>query len=93
MDLKPSDLVMVDAIITEACDNCVALTMDEVFGNNTYIIVRPETVHASIATTRDRILEEIRAVEMPHSARGAVEAIINKRLGPDLAGRGVRARR
>jgi hypothetical protein len=80
MDLKPSDLVMVDAIITEACDNCVALTMDEVFGN-THIIVRPETVHASISTTRDRILEEIRAVEMPHSARGAVEAIINKRMG------------
>jgi hypothetical protein len=54
--------------------------MDEVFGN-AHIIVRPRTIHASIATTRDRIVEEIRAVEMPHSARGAVEAIINKHLG------------
>lgn len=80
MDLKPSDLVMVDAIVAEACDNYVALTMDEVFGN-AHIIVRPSTIHASIATTRDKIVEEIRAVEMPCSARGAVEAIINKHLG------------
>ena len=79
MDLKASDRVVVNAIVTEASDNCVALTMDEVFGN-THIIVRPETVHASIATTRDRIVEEIRAVNMPHSARGVVEAIIKKHL-------------
>ncbi len=79
MDLKASDRVVVNAIVTEASDNCVALTMDEVFGN-THIIVRPETVHAPIADTRDRIVEEIRAVNMPHSARGAVETIINKHL-------------
>lgn len=80
MDLKPSDLVMVEAIVREACDNCVALSMDEVFGN-AHIIVRPRTIHASIATTRDRILTEVRAVKMPPSARGEVEAIINKHLG------------
>lgn len=80
MDLKPSDLVMVDATVAEACDNYVALTMDEVFGNS-HIIVRPGTIHASIASTRDKIVEEIRAVEMPQSSRGAVEAIINKHLG------------
>jgi hypothetical protein len=80
MDLKPSDLVMVDAIVDQACDHYVALTMDEVFGN-THLIVRPDSIHASIASTRDKIVEEIRAVEMPHSARGEVEAIINKHLG------------
>jgi hypothetical protein len=80
MDLKPSDLVMVDAVVREVCDNCVALSMDEVFGNS-HIIVRPGTIHASIATTRDRIMEEICTVKMPFSARGAVEAIINKHLG------------
>lgn len=78
--LKPSDPVMVEATVTEAGDSCVALSMDGVFGN-THIIVRPETIHASIAITRDRIVEEMRAVRMPHSARGAVEAIINKHLG------------
>jgi len=80
MDLKPSDLVTVDAIVTEACDDCVALAMNEVFGN-THVIVRPETIHASVAITRDRIVEEIGAVGMSHSARVAVEAIINKHLG------------
>jgi hypothetical protein len=44
MDLKPSDLVMVDAIVAEARDNYVALTMNEVFGN-THIILRPGTIH------------------------------------------------
>lgn len=80
MELKPLDFVMVDAIVAEACDHYVALTMSEVFGN-THLIVRPGTIHAAITITRDRIVEEIRAVEMPHSARGAVEAIINKHLG------------
>ena len=80
MDLKPSDYVMVDAIVAEACGNSIALTMDEVFGKS-HIIVRPVTIHASIATTRDKIVEEMRAVEMPQSARDAVEAIINKHLG------------
>lgn len=80
MDLKPSDLVMVDATVAEACDNYVALTMDEVFGNS-HIIVRPGTIHASTASTRDKIVEEIRAIEMPLSARSAVEAVIDKHLG------------
>jgi len=83
MDLKPSDLVMVDAIVAGASDNCVALTMDEVFGN-THIIVRPGAIHASIATARDRIVEEVRSVEMPDSVLGAVESIINKHLGVRL---------
>ena len=83
MHLKPSDLVTVDATVAEACDNYVALTMDEVFGN-THIIVRPGTIHAPIGTTRDQIVKEIREVEMPHSSRAAVEAIINKHLGVRL---------
>ena len=79
MDLKPSDLVTVDAIVTEACDHCVALAMDEVFGNS-HVIVRPEMIHNSIAMTRERIVQEIRSVRMPRSARSAVEGIINKHL-------------
>jgi hypothetical protein len=79
MELKPLDCVMVDAIVAEACDHYVALTMDEVFGN-THLIVRPDTIHAPIASTREKIVKEIRAVEMSQSARGAVEAIINKHL-------------
>lgn len=79
MELKPSDFVMVDAIVAEACDNYVALTMDEIFGIS-HIIVRPGRIHASVSSTRDKIVEEIRTVEMPHSARSAVEAIINKHL-------------
>ena len=80
MDLKPSDLVTVDAIVTEACDHYVALAMDEVFGN-THVIVRPETIHTSMAITRERIVQEIRSVRMPHTTRSAVEGIINKHLG------------
>jgi hypothetical protein len=80
MDLKPLEPVMVDAVVTEASDSCVALTMHEVFGN-THIIVRPGTVHASTATAREKIVEEIRAVKMPDSVRSSVESIINKHLG------------
>jgi len=80
MALEPLEPVTVDAVVTEASDNCVALTMREVFGN-THIIVRPGTVHASIATARTRIVEEIRALRMPDSARSSVESIINKHLG------------
>lgn len=80
MDLKPLESVMVDAIVTNASDNCVALTMDEIFGN-THILVRPATVHPPIATARDKMLEEIRAVNMPDFVRSSVEAIINKHLG------------
>jgi len=80
MDLKPLEPVMVDAVVAEASDNCVALTMREVFGDS-HIIVRPGTVHASIATARDRIVEEIRAVKMSDAAQSSVESIINKHLG------------
>jgi hypothetical protein len=59
---------MVDGIVAEACDNYIALTMDEDVGND-HIIVRRGTIHASTATTWDRIVEEIRAVAMPRSAR------------------------
>jgi len=80
MELKPLESVMVDAVVTEARDNCVTLAMHEVFGN-THIVVRPGTVHASVAISRDRIVKEIQAIEMPECARSSVEAIINKHLG------------
>jgi hypothetical protein len=79
MDLKPEP-VMVDAVVTEASDNCVALSMHEVFGNS-HVVVRPGAVHASIATAQEKIVEEIRAVKMPDSVRSSVESIINKHLG------------
>lgn len=79
MYLKSFEPVMVDAVVTEASEHCVALTMREVFGD-THLIVRPGTVHVPIATARERIVEEIRTVIMPDSTRSSVEAIINKHL-------------
>lgn len=78
---KHSDPVVVEAFVTEAHRDFVALLIKgEVFGS-THIVAKSEAVHESTATTRDKLLAEIGSVEMTDSARVAVKAIIDKHLG------------
>ena len=77
---KRSSPVVVEAIVLEAHNHCVALRLDAAVFGPMHIVAKPQAVHASIGATREKMLEEIRFVEMADSTRVAVEAIVNKYL-------------
>jgi hypothetical protein len=75
---RADSVVVIDAVVWEGRNNCVGLDVEDVILGHRQLVVKPEAVHKSLRATRDAILEEIHALEIPESAQRAVEGIINK---------------